>query len=304
MSEWSGAGIDSLTLAPTSEKNPSSHLTMITKYFLIFVAFTVTVATSATAAETFPLWPEGEGGEGADKVTLTSHLPAAGEANGAAVVICPGGGYGMCVMSYEGNDIGKWFAERGVAAFVLKYRVAPHRHPLPGDDVRRAISHVRAAAAEHGIDPKRIGVMGFSAGGHLAATAGTQFSGDAERPDFMILAYPVISMKDGVTHAGSRKNLLGDPAPPELVEKMSLETQVTKRTPPTFVFQTDGDKAVLAENALLMVSALRKAGVPCEFHLFREGGHGVGLGRHEGSKKWPGLLEDWLRRSGYLGATK
>lgn len=258
----------------------------------------------ANAAETKPLWPVGEGGEGAAKVTLTTHLPAADKANGAAVVICPGGGYGMCVMSYEGNDIGKWFAERGVAAFVLKYRVAPHRHPLPGNDVRRAIRHVRTTAAGHGIDPKRIGVMGFSAGGHLAATAGTQFTDDAERPDFMILAYPVISMKDGVTHVGSRNNLLGKPAPPALVEKMSIETQVTPRTSPAFIFQTNGDTVVPAENSLLMVSALRKAKVPCEFHLFREGGHGVGLGRHEGSKKWPGLLEDWLQRSGYLGATK
>ena len=143
-------------------------------------------------------------------------------------------------------------------------------------------------------------LMGFSAGGHLAATAGTQFSNDSERPDFMILAYPVISMKRGVTHEGSRRNLLGEPAAASLVEKMSLETQVTKRTPPTFIFQTHQDRAVPAENALRFVSSLRKVGVGCEFHLFREGGHGVGLGRHEGSKKWPLLLEDWLRRSGYM----
>lgn len=255
-------------------------------------------------AETLKLWPDGEGGAGAAGVTLTVHRPEAGKENGAAVIICPGGGYGMCVMSYEGNDVGRWFATHGVSAFVLRYRVAPHKHPLPGDDVRKAISRIRKEADGFNVDPKRIGVMGFSAGGHLAATAGTQFGTDESRPDFMILAYPVISMEQGVTHMGSRRNLLGNAASPELVRKMSLETQVTRRTPPAFIFQTDQDRAVPAENALRFVSALRKAGISCEFHLFREGGHGVGLGRHEGSSKWPGLLEDWLRRSGYLNAKK
>jgi acetyl esterase/lipase len=255
-------------------------------------------------AETLKLWPDGEGGTGAAGVTLTLHRPATGKENGAAVVICPGGGYGMCVMSYEGNDVGRWFAAHGVTAFVLRYRVAPHKHPLPGDDVRKAITRIRKEADEFNVDPTRIGVMGFSAGGHLAATAGTQFSNDEARPDFMILAYPVISMEEGVTHMGSRRNLLGDSPSPELIKKMSLETQVTRRAPPAFIFQTDQDRAVPAENALRFVSALRKAGVSCEFHLFREGGHGVGLGQHEGSSKWPGLLEDWLRRSGYFSARK
>ncbi len=255
-------------------------------------------------AETFKLWPDGEGGPGAAGVTLTVHRPAKGKENGAAVVICPGGGYGMCVMSYEGNDVGRWFAAQGVTAFVLRYRVAPHKHPLPGDDVRKAMTRIRKEADGFNVDPKRIGVMGFSAGGHLAATAGTQFITDEARPDFMILAYPVISMEGGVTHMGSRRNLLGNSPSPELVKKMSLETQVTRRTPPAFIFQTDQDRAVPAENALRFVSALRKAGVSCEFHLFREGRHGVGLGRHEGSSKWPGLLGDWLRRSGYFNARK
>ena len=256
----------------------------------------------AVGEETFKLWDDGEGGAGAADVTLTLHRPPEEKSNGAAVVICPGGGYGTCVMSYEGNDIGRWFAGRGVTAFVLKYRVAPHRHPLPRNDVREALRHVRANAEMYGVDTGRIGVMGFSAGGHLAATAGTQFGARESRPDFMVLAYPVISMRDGVTHAGSRRNLLGEAPPAELVEEMSLETQVGTTTPPTFLFQTDADEAVLAENALLFAMALRKAGVPCELHLFRDGPHGVGLGRHEGSKKWPGLLEDWLRRSGFLAA--
>jgi len=276
---------------------------LLSKYIIACIFFGL-LATISAGAETIKLWADGQGGAGAAGVTLTMHRPAAGTENGAAVIICPGGGYGMCVMSYEGNDIGRWFAARGVSAFVLRYRVAPHKHPLPGNDVRKAISRVRKEAAMLNIDPNRIGVMGFSAGGQLAATAGTRFDKDESRPDFMILAYPVISMEKGVTHMGSRRNLLGDAAAPELVREMSLETQVTRRTPPTFIFQTDQDRAVPAENALRFVSALRKVGISCEFHLFREGRHGVGLGRHEGSSKWPGLLEDWLRRSGYLKVQK
>lgn len=273
------------------------------KLLICLVALSLTVVGHGNA-ETMKLWPDGEGGTGAGGVTLTLHRPAKGKENGAAVVICPGGGYGMCVMSYEGNDVGRWFAGKGVTAFVLRYRVAPHKHPLPGDDVRKAITRIRKEADEFNVDPKRIGVMGFSAGGHLAATAGTQFITDEARPDFMILAYPVISMQEGVTHMGSRRNLLGASPSPELVKKMSLETQVTRRTPPAFIFQTDQDRAVPAENALRFVSALRKGGVSCEFHLFREGRHGVGLGRHEGSSKWPGLLEDWLRRAGFFSTRK
>ena len=262
----------------------------------------IPILTLNSLSETFKLWPEGGGGTGAGNVTLTLHR-AKTETKGtktSAVIICPGGGYGTCVMSYEGNDVGKWFAQRGITAFVLKYRVSPHRHPLPGNDVRKAISRVRTNASSYQIDPEKIGVMGFSAGGHLAATAGTQFTDKLERPDFMILAYPVISMAKGVTHEGSKMNLLGKNADKELVEKMSLETQVTAEVPPAFIFHTDQDRPVPAENSLRFVSSLRRAGVGCEFHLFREGGHGVGLGRHKGSKKWPGLLEDWLRRYGHL----
>ena len=209
-------------------------------------------------------------------------------------------------MSYEGHDIAKWFAERGMVGIVLKYRVKT-KHPAPMHDIQRAMQYVRANAANYMIDQKRIGVIGFSAGGHLAATAGTKIcdakpdSADpvervSSRPDFMILAYPVISMIDGVTHAGSKNNLLGADPPKDLVDSMSLEKQVTKNTPPTFILQTDQDKVVPAENSILFYSALRKAGVPAEFHSYREGPHGVGLGRHEASKSWPGLLEDWLKR--------
>jgi len=275
--------------------------------FLSLSVFTA-VANNAEAPKEIKLWPEGKGGEGAASVSLFYHEPAesaAGTAPRPAVVVCPGGGYGMVVMSYEGNDIAKWFADNGCAGFVLKYRVAPHKHPAQMHDVQRAIQHVRANAKTLGVDPQRIGVIGFSAGGHLAATAGTHFQ-DADpkatdpvlkvssRPDFLVLAYPVISMIDGVTHAGSKRNLLGAEPPAELVDKMSLEKQVTKKTPPTFILQTNEDKIVPAENAILFYSALRKAGVPAEFHSYQRGGHGVGLGRHEGSKSWPSLLKSWL----------
>jgi acetyl esterase/lipase len=275
------------------------------KFTLMLCLAIASSALQAAEPTEIKLWPEGSGGQGAEKVSLFLHQPEADSANRPAIIVCPGGGYGMVVMSYEGHDIAAWFAARGFVAFVLKYRVAPHQHPSQMHDVQRAMRYVRANAETYKVDPQRIGVIGFSAGGHLAATAGTKIA-DAEpespdavqrvgsRPDFLILAYPVISMIDGVTHAGSRKNLLGEHPAAELVASMSLEKQVTKTTPPTFILQTDADKVVPAENAILFYSALRKAGVPAEFHSYREGPHGVGLGRHERSKSWPGLLTDWL----------
>jgi acetyl esterase/lipase len=261
------------------------------------------------------LWPAGEGGDGADKVSLFLHLPEKEDVEEGparpAIVVCPGGGYGGVVMSYEGNDIARWFADLGFVAFVLKYRVAPHQHPAQMHDVQRAMQFVRASAAQYKIDPERVGVIGFSAGGHLAATAGTKVAAAdpdsplplarvSSRPDFMVLAYPVISMIDGITHAGSKRNLLGAAPSPELVEAMALEKQVTKETPPTFIFHTDADTVVPAENSLVFYAALRKAGVPAEFHSFRKGPHGVGLGKHPDSKTWPGLLKDWLLSGGFL----
>ncbi|MGI9240646.1 MAG: alpha/beta hydrolase [Verrucomicrobiales bacterium] len=274
-------------------------------YNLIFVGIAVAEPTE------IPLWPDGLGGDGAGEVSLFAHLPDAGEGLRPAIVVCPGGGYGGVVMSYEGNEVAEWFADLGFAAFVLRYRVAPHHHPAQMHDVQRAMQFVRAGAADYSIDPQRIGVIGFSAGGHLAAMAGTKFaeadpaSPDpvmrvSSRPDFMILAYPVISTEEGVGHAGSTRNLLGSDPSDELLESMSLEKQVTAETPPTFIFQTDQDKIVPAENSILFYSALRRAGVSAEFHSFREGPHGVGLGRHEGSKIWSKLLQIWLERSAYL----
>ncbi len=285
------------------------------KIVLVCALSSLLVKAGAAEPTEIRLWPEGQGGDGAEKVLLFAHPPEADAESGSrpAVIVCPGGGYGGVVMSYEGHEVADWFADLGFAAFVLKYRVAPHKHPAQMHDIQRAIQFVRAGAADYSVDPKRIGVIGFSAGGHLAAMAGTKIAAAdpaspdllrrvSSRPDFMILAYPVISMAEGVGHAGTRRNLLGSDPSAEQLESLSLEKQVTTDTPPTFIVQTDEDEVVPAENSLLFYAALRKAGVAAEFHSFREGQHGVGLNRHEGSKIWPELLKIWLGRSGVLGS--
>jgi acetyl esterase/lipase len=264
------------------------------------------------------LWPQGapdaKGQSDNDKPTLTISLPPADKANGAAVVICPGGGYGGLAMSYEGVEVGEWFNSFGVAAFVLKYRHqgSGYQHPAPLQDAQHALRTVRARAAEWKVDPRRIGIMGFSAGGHLASTAGTHFDPGkpdaadpieraACRPDFLILCYPVISLTAGYTHQGSKKNLLGENPDPKLVESLSNELQVTSETPPTFLFLTDADTGVPAENSVSFYLALRKAKVPAEMHIYEKGPHGVGLGRKlPAVSSWPNLCVDWLRGRGLL----
>lgn len=248
----------------------------------------------------------------ADIPTLTVFPSPAEQANGTAVIICPGGGYGTLVTSYEGDEVARWLNTLGVTAFVLRYRVAPYRHPAPLIDVQRAIRSVRARAEEFGINAKRVGVMGFSAGGHVASTAATHFDEESippadavdrlsARPDFAILAYPVISMEEGVTHGGSRKNLLGPNPDPALVETMSADAAVTKETPPVFLFHTAADTAVPAENSLRFFRACLKAGVPAELHIFEHGRHGVGLAQDDpGLKVWPALCEAWMKRHGWL----
>lgn len=267
------------------------------------------------------LWPQGapgaKGDRPADKPTLSIHLPEASKAVGTAVVICPGGGYGGVCASYEGHDIARWFNSLGVAGFVLDYR---HRgkgygHPAPLEDAQRAIRTVRARARQWHIKPSQIGIMGFSAGGHLASTAGTHFdAGNASasdpiervgcRPDFLILCYAVILFGESVTHGGSQRNLLGDHPSAELVRSLSNEKQVTPQTPPTFLFHTDQDKAVPPENSLQFYLALHRAGVPAELHIYQTGPHGVGLaGKIPGTGTWPGRLEDWLRGRKLLEAS-
>lgn len=235
-----------------------------------------------------------------------------------AVIVFPGGGYGHLAMGHEGTEIAEWLNARGITAFVLKYRMSStgHRHPVPMMDAQQAIRTVRAKAKEYKIDPKRIGVLGFSAGGHLASTVGTHFddgkpgSDDpiervSSRPDFLVLAYPVISLKESFSHGGSRKKLLGEEPDPALVENLSNETQVTARTPPTFIFQTTEDKSVPAENAVAFYLALRAAKVPAEMHIFQNGPHGKGLAKDfPGTSKWPELCELWLKNRGLLEPAK
>lgn len=273
-------------------------------------AILATVALTASAQEL--LWPGGAPGalgtDDADRPTLTAYLPPPDRAAGSAVVVCPGGGYAHLAVDHEGRQIADWLNAHGVAAFVLNYRLGPrYHHPAQLQDAQRALRTVRSRAKDWGIAPGRIGVWGFSAGGHLASSAGTHFdSGDANaadpidrvssRPDFMILAYPVISFTTPYTHRGSLKNLLGDSPDPKLAEYLSSETQVTSQTPPTFLFHTNADAGVPAENSVLFYLALRKAGVPAEMHIYERGPHGVGLAQSDAVlRSWPDRLADWLK---------
>jgi acetyl esterase/lipase len=243
---------------------------------------------------------------------LTIYVPF-GEKVPTGVVVCPGGGYGGLADNHEGRQIANWLNSLGITAFVLKYRLGSrYHHPRELQDAQRAIRIVRSRAKEFGIAADRIGIMGFSAGGHLASTAGTHFdSGDAaatdpieqvgSRPDFMVLGYPVISFTTPYTHKGSMHNLLGDNPDPKLVESLSNELQVTPQTPPTFLFHTDADTVVPSENSVLFYLALRKNKVPAELHIFEKGPHGVGLAlRDPALSMWPTLLANWFRVRGLL----
>ncbi|HXK01709.1 MAG TPA: alpha/beta hydrolase [Verrucomicrobiae bacterium] len=286
--------------------------------------FGILLAAGALFAQQAPgpkpelLWPQGAPGalgtDDPDKPTLTPYVVPAGHGTGAAVVVCPGGGYGALATDKEGDQIARFLNSLGVSAFVLKYRLGPkYHHPVELGDAQRAIRTVRARAGEYRLLADRIGIMGFSAGGHLASTAGTHFdSGNAAaddpidrvscRPDFLILCYPVISFLNYV-HQGSKRNLLGDNPDPKLVESLSNETQVTAQTPPTFLFHTNADTGVPPENSMLFYMALRKAGVPAEIHIYERGPHGVGLAQtDEALATWPSRLADWLRVRGLLNS--
>ena len=258
------------------------------------------------------LWPQGAPGAigtaAKDKPKLIIHRLQT-KTPTAAVVICPGGGYGHLAMDHEGKSIAKWFNSLGVQAFVLDYR---HRgkgygHPAPMQDAQRAIRFVRAKAKELNIDSSKIGVIGFSAGGHLASTVATHFdAGNKEskdpiervscRPDFAILCYPVIQFGQKTTHLGSQRNLLGKNPNVKLLESLSNEKQVTKETPPTFLFHTNADRGVLAENSIAFYLALRKHRVPAELHIYEKGRHGLGLAKKvPGSASWPTQCVHWLQ---------
>jgi acetyl esterase/lipase len=265
-----------------------------------------------------PLWPNGApGAQGTtfeDTPTLAAFIPASNPTK-TAVIVAPGGGYTHLSMIKEGADVAQWLNAHGIAAFVLKYRLGPKYHnPIELGDAQRALRTVRASAAQYGIAPDHIGMWGFSAGGHLTASAGTNFDvgkpdavdpieKQSSKPDFLILAYPVISMLDPYVHAGSRKFLLGDnPAEADL-QLMSPELHVTPLTAPTFLFSTTDDKTVPVMNSVMFYSALVKAGVPAEMHIFQHGAHGSGLGpTNPQLRVWPDLLIKWMRERGYAAA--
>jgi acetyl esterase/lipase len=273
--------------------------------------------SQTTAQQVILLWPDGAPGaigtEQVDRPTLEIYLPPVAKETGTAVVVCPGGGYAVLEMIHEGRETAEWLNSLGVAAFVLKYRLGPrYHHPAMLQDAQRALRYVRTHAREFGVSPGRIGIMGFSAGGHLASTAATHFdSGNpsaadpieraSSRPDFLILGYPVISFTTQYTNGGSRNMLLGFNPDPKLLENLSNEKQVTAETPPTFLFHMSEDKVVAVENSILFYLALRKAGVPAELHIYEKGKHGVALARNDPVlSSWTTRLADWLKGRGLL----
>lgn len=291
---------------------------------VLFGLLLASCVSSLLAAEpkTELLWPAGAPGatgmEKKDQPTLTIYLPEENIATGTAVVICPGGGYGGLAMDHEGHQIAKWLNSFGVAGFICDYRHngKGYKHPAPLQDAQRAIRTVRARAKEFGVKTDRVGILGFSAGGHLTSTALTHFdAGDAaatdvilkesSRPDFGVLCYAVIAFEEPYTHRGSQNNLLGKEAAPDLVKSLSNEKQVTKETPPTFLWHTQEDKGVPPENSIQFYLAMTKHGVPGELHIYEKGRHGIGLGADvPGTRDWPNACKAWFETRGLLKVAK
>ena len=289
---------------------------------MLVIGFVFSIAALAHAADTpaagpqvLRLWsgdaPGAQGSEDKDIPTITIYRPEADKSTGAAIVVCPGGGYGA-LADHEGKPVAQWLNTVGVTGIVLKYRLGPkYHHPVELGDVSRAIRTARANAEQWKLDPKRIGVLGFSAGGHLASTAATHFDdGDASasdpidrvssRPDLAILVYPVISMHEPYVHKGSRKNLLGDNPDPKLMDLLSNETQVTDKTPPCFLVHTADDRGVPVQNSIEFTLACLKHKVPVEQHILEHGPHGFGLGTNDPVlSSWPHDAARWLQRHGF-----
>lgn len=293
----------------------SKHL-----YALLVVWLFQNHAVCSQDNESILLWPEGaplaKGQNEVDQPTLTPYL-VAGDQSRPAVVVCPGGGYAGLAMDHEGHQVAQWLNRLGIHAFILKYRLGSekggnYRHPAPMLDGQRAIRMVRSKAEDWKVDMHRVGVLGFSAGGHLASTLGTHFDvGNDQgpvgieqqscRPDFMVLAYPVISFTAPYTHQGSRRNLLGNDPSTELKESLSNDLQVSAQTPPTFLVTTDEDKGVPAENTISFYLALRQAGIPAELHTYQQGRHGLGLGQPgQPFANWPQQCADWFRTNNII----
>lgn len=273
-------------------------------------------AAPANAAPSILLWPEGTPGSLGDRPqdhpNLTPYLPDPAKRTGASIVVLPGGGYAN-LADHEGRGYAEWLADHGIAAYVLKYRLgsAGYRHPAMLNDAARALRTVRMFAKRDGLDPARVGIIGSSAGGHLASTLATHFDAgkadatdpverESSRPDLAILCYPVITMGE-FAHAGSRNQLLGPNPSPELVQELSTELQVTKDTPPCFLWHTDEDKTVPVENSLMFAAALRRAGVPFSLHIYEKGPHGLGLGRPgKPAPPWGDQLLYWLHERKFV----
>ena len=283
----------------------------------LLIPVSIAMAQNRDEPKTVPLWANGApgalGNEDRDRPEITIYQPSNKHTDATAVVVCPGGGYGALANNHEGRQIANWLNSYGIVAVVLKYRLGPrYHHPIELGDAQRAVRMVRAQAKDLGVATDRVGAWGFSAGGHLVSTLGTHFDAGnpqasdpidrmSSRPDFMVLAYPVISFTTPYTHKGSLKNLLGDNPDPALVQSLSSELQVTAQTPPTFLFSTSGDTGVPAENSVLFYLALRKAGVPAELHVFEKGPHGVGLANSDiALSEWPVVLGNWFRTRGLI----
>jgi acetyl esterase/lipase len=312
------------------ESSPSRRALYCRAYKEVSVRFAIILAVVAAAAlqaqqpalpisdgQTLRLWagaaPGALGTDESDVPALTVYLPRTMQARTPAMIVCPGGAYRVLASNHEGRQVASYLNSLGIAAFVLRYRLGlKYQHPVELGDAQRAIRMVRARADEWRLDPARVGIMGFSAGGHLAMTASTWIdAGDprssdviersGSRPDIAVLAYPVISLVEPWTHEGSKTNLLGPTPDPALAQRLSGERAVTKDTPPTFIFQTNEDSTVPAENSLHYFLALRTAGVPAEMHVFEKGVHGVGLANDDALlAPWSTLLANWLRLRGFV----
>ena len=286
---------------------------------ILFAVFAVSAA-SAVAAEPLrlTLWPDeaplGEGKSEKVKVAITVHLPAPEKATGTAMVICPGGGYGGRVVEGEGHGIARWLNAHGIAGVVLEYRLPAGNYHRPMLDAQRAIRVVRSHAAEWKINPRRIGIVGFSAGGHLASTAGTHFDAGNDksadpverlscRPDFMVLVYPVITMGEK-SHGGSRKNLLGATPSAELIDLFSNEKQVTAKTPPAFLTHARTDAVVPVAHSQMFHEALKAKGIAAELQEFPKGNHGYNGYKGEEWDAWQKRSLEWLGERGLLKASR
>ncbi len=262
------------------------------RYIFLFIFFVCTTMLSAQKSIVFSLCEDNVD----DNATLTVY--PAPHPNGLAIIMCPGGGYTILAMEHEGHDMADWFNAQGITYAVLKYRMPNGKHELPLSDAEQAIRLMRQHAEEWKVNPARVGVMGASAGGHLAASLSTLYSSEETRPDFQILFYPVISMVEGITHQGSRTHLLGAAPDKRLEERYTLEKQVTSHTPQAFIMLSADDKSVLPMNSFQYAEALLENKIPVSLHLYPTGGHGWGYrDSFIYKRQWTGELEKWLKDS-------